>query len=134
MLIYSFEIHGIVERGLVGGSLVSISETQPGRLRLGSFKERTQRDGPQLWYRLLAGRLVCSLLGNVIYSRHNIIIPASEDLEGYNHRFLIIIALSRLRLNLFEPPKLSPFVTLSFLPLCHNDLSNIEEGGVLLHT
>jgi hypothetical protein len=133
MLIYSFEIHSIVERGLVGGSLVSISETQPRRLRLGSFKETTQRDGPQLWYRLLAGRNVCSILGNVIYCRHNIIIPASEYLEGYNHRLLIIIALSRMRLYLFEPPILSPLDTLSFLPLCHDDLSHIEEGGVFLY-
>jgi hypothetical protein len=134
MLIYSFEIHSIVERGLVGVSLVSISETQPGRLRLGSFKERTQRDGPQLWYRLLVGRVVCSILDNVIINcRHNIIIPASENLEGYNHRLPIIIALSRMHLYLFEPPILSPLDTLSFLPLCHDDLSHIEEVGVFLH-
>jgi hypothetical protein len=62
----------------------------------------------------------------VINCRYDIIIPPGQDLEGYNHRLLIIIALSRLRLNLFEPPKLSPLDTLSFLPLCHNDLSNIE--------
>ena len=100
---------------------------------MGSFKERTQRDGSQLWYRLLAGRLVCILLGNVINCKNDVIIPASQDLEGYNYSLLIIIALFWLRLNLFEPPILSPLDTLSFLPLYHDDLSHINEGGVLLH-
>ena len=132
MLIHSFEIHGVVERGLVGGSLVAISESQPRGLRLGPLKHRTQRDGPQLWYRFLPGRLVCRVLGNVIDRRYDIIIPASEDLEGYYHSLFIIVALSRLCLNLFEPAILS-LDTVSFLPLCHNDLCDFKEGGVLLH-
>ena len=101
MLIHSFEIHGIVERGLVGGSLVAISESQPRGLRLSSLKQRTQRDGPQFWYRFLPGRLVCRAVGNVINRWYDIIIPASEDLKGYYHSLFIIIALSRLCLNLF---------------------------------
>ena len=96
---------------------------------LGPLKQRTQRDGPQLWYRVFA---VGSLLDNVVGSRHDIIIPASEDLEGYNHRFLIINCIIRLSLYLFEPTIL-PLDTVSFLPLHHTDFSHIEEGGVLLY-
>jgi hypothetical protein len=80
----------------------------------------------------LPGRLVCRVLGNVIDRRYDIIIPASEDLEGYYHSLFIIVALSRLCLNLFEPAILS-LDTVSFLPLCHNDLCDFKEGGVLLH-